>query len=199
MPKGFTDKQKEIVRAKLLEKGRDCLATYGIKKTNVEDLTQAAGISKGAFYLFFNSKEELFFEILEQYEAEIRGQVLALARGPKKSPQAKIKATLKAAFAFWETSAIRRNLKREDYQALLRKLPEEQVTRHLRQDEAFVADLLEKWQRAGIKLRHNSKTISGLMKALFFVSLHKDDFGPEAYPETMDLLMDWVAEYLVQE
>jgi AcrR family transcriptional regulator len=37
----------------LLRQGSTFLTTYGIRKTNVEDLTRAAGISKGAFYLFY--------------------------------------------------------------------------------------------------------------------------------------------------
>ena len=35
-------------------------ASWDTKKTNIEDLCAKAGISKGAFYLFYASKEELF-------------------------------------------------------------------------------------------------------------------------------------------
>ena len=70
MPRGFSEREKEGIRDSLLDKGRAFLTTYGVKKTNVEDLTGAAGISKGAFYLFFVSKEELFFEVLGRFEDE---------------------------------------------------------------------------------------------------------------------------------
>ena len=47
-------------------------------------------------------------------------------------------------------------------------------------------------------MRGDPQTVSGLMKALFFVSLHKDDFGKDAYPATMDLLIDLVSDYLIE-
>ena len=46
-------------------------AKFGIKKTGVGDLTRAAGISQGSFYVFFDSKEELYFDILESEETKI--------------------------------------------------------------------------------------------------------------------------------
>ena len=82
MPKGFSDREKTLIRAQLLSKGRELFATQGIKKANVEDLTRAANISKGAFYLFFNSKEELFFEILGQFEDEYHANLIEAAARP---------------------------------------------------------------------------------------------------------------------
>jgi AcrR family transcriptional regulator len=72
MPKGFTEKERESIHQQLLERGREIFANYGVRKTSVEDLTRAVGISKGAFYIFFSSKEELFLEIMEQFEARFR-------------------------------------------------------------------------------------------------------------------------------
>src|SRR5918912_2045574 len=102
MPKGFSEREKEIIRSSLLEKGRVLFGTYGIKKTNVEDLTRAAGISKGAFYLFYDSKEELFFEILEQFEAEFRAAVFKDIFQPGISPRQSFKELLKKALSAWK-------------------------------------------------------------------------------------------------
>jgi len=63
MPRAFTDGEKETIRAKLLRAGRDCFLRYGLKKTTIEDLTRPAGIAKASFYLFFDSKEQLFVDI----------------------------------------------------------------------------------------------------------------------------------------
>src|SRR6266511_3219100 len=76
MPKAFTEREKAIIRAKLRTKGKELFSAYGVKKTNVEDLTEAVGISKGAFSLFYESKEMLFFELVRQFEAEYREQIL---------------------------------------------------------------------------------------------------------------------------
>jgi AcrR family transcriptional regulator len=60
MPKAFSEHEKDIIRAQMREKGKDLFEKQGLKKTSVDELTAAVGISKGAFYLFYESKEELF-------------------------------------------------------------------------------------------------------------------------------------------
>ncbi len=198
MPKGFSEREKEIIRQKLLEKGREFLAQYGIRRTNVEDLARAAGISKGAFYIFYPSKEELFFDVLEQYEAQMREQLFSYVMQPDAPAQEKFKATLKQAFAFWEGSAFLKSFDQEDMELLIRKLPAEKVQAHLQHDDSFVEQMMERWTADGMQFRRSPKEVSGMMKALFFVSLHRDDFGADSYPETMDLLMDMMARYLVE-
>lgn len=199
MPKGFTEREKEIIRSTLIEKGQAFFTTHGIRKTSVEDLTRAAGISKGAFYLFFGSKEELFFEILEQFEAEFRQSIFAHVFQPGKSGRQNFKHLLKNALLLWDTYPLLKNFDREEFEYLLRKIPPEKVTAHINRDDAFVAQFIEKSKQEGLTIPHDPQVVSGLMKALFFVSLHKDDFGQEAYPQTMDLLIDLVGNYLVEE
>ena len=64
MPRAFTAVEKETIRERLLQAGRDCFTRYGLKKTTIEDLTGPAGIAKASFYLFFDSKEALYVQIL---------------------------------------------------------------------------------------------------------------------------------------
>ena len=61
----FTDEQNEQIRNDLIREAQRCGITIGMRKTSVEQLTEAVGISKGSFYKFFDSKELLFFAVLE--------------------------------------------------------------------------------------------------------------------------------------
>ena len=61
----FTDYETEQLRKALLKETRHCAVTLGMKKTSVEQLTKAVGIAKGSFYKFYESKEMLFFAVLE--------------------------------------------------------------------------------------------------------------------------------------
>ena len=72
MPRGFTESEKEKIREKLIGACQKRWSRYGYKKTSVEELCRKAGISKGAFYLFFESKEALFCEALCRMQEEIR-------------------------------------------------------------------------------------------------------------------------------
>ncbi len=64
MPRAFTAAEKETIRDRLLGAGRSCFLRYGLKKTTIEDVVGPAGIAKSSFYLFFESKEALYVEVM---------------------------------------------------------------------------------------------------------------------------------------
>lgn len=51
-------------RERLLAAAARQFTQFGFRKTNIEDITRAAGISKGAFYLEFSTKEILFDQLV---------------------------------------------------------------------------------------------------------------------------------------
>ena len=53
-------------RAALISAARKEFWRHGIQKARIEDITASSGLSKGAFYLHFESKEALFRELVAQ-------------------------------------------------------------------------------------------------------------------------------------
>lgn len=51
----------------LLEKGLDLLWYKGYNGTSINDIVQAAGVPKGSFYFYFDSKEDFTVKALERY------------------------------------------------------------------------------------------------------------------------------------
>ena len=51
----------------IIEKASELFAEKGFDATSVQDITDACGISKGAFYLSFKSKQGLVFSIFEYF------------------------------------------------------------------------------------------------------------------------------------
>ena len=97
----------------------------------------------------------------------------------------------------WESFPLLKQIGQEEITYLLRKLPPERVQEHIQNDDRFVAEFIESWEAQGHTFRYPAKSVSGLMKALFFVSLHKDDFGSDEYPDTMDLLIETIGDQLI--
>src|SRR5687767_5574899 len=199
MPKGFSEREKAIIRAQLLAKGRELFATHGIKKANVEDLTRAANISKGAFYLFFNSKEELFFELLGQFEDEYHADLIAAAGRPGTSPRQQVKDVLTQAFSIWRTHPLFTHFNQEEYEYLVRKLPEGTAQATIDKDAIFVERLLGQWHAQGILIDCDPTLFLGLTRALFYMSLHERDLGPGIYPNVIDFFIDAIAQQIVRE
>lgn len=56
-------RRRAHTRARLVESAADVFAEKALRRVTVDDLVQAAGFSRGAFYSNFTSIEELFFEV----------------------------------------------------------------------------------------------------------------------------------------
>ena len=62
-------------RTEIMKQAVHLFSLKGFHQTSVQEVAQAAGISKGAFYKHFDSKENMFIEILKQYHEEISTEI----------------------------------------------------------------------------------------------------------------------------
>jgi len=58
-------------RERLLESAKALFSQKGYYSTSVEDIVESAGFSKGTFYFYFKSKEELFKSLVEEMHLNI--------------------------------------------------------------------------------------------------------------------------------
>jgi AcrR family transcriptional regulator len=73
-------------KPRLLEAARRVFLEHGLDRAKVEEITRAAGLSKGAFYLHFESKEDAFKEILSAALAELRIELTAIEASRNEQP-----------------------------------------------------------------------------------------------------------------
>jgi AcrR family transcriptional regulator len=165
----------------------------------VDDLTEIVGVSKGAFYLFYESKEELYLEILEQIERDIQTNILEYAMKPKAGSRKNLKNLLLNFLVTWDDYPLLRNLGKQDFDYLVRKIPAERAVKHVSSDTEFTKQLIKKIKSEGITVSASPGQISNLMRSLFFIGLHREDMGTDAYEETMNILTDLVAGYILGE
>ena len=86
----FGGDMKERVKKKremIISTSRELFAINGFENTKVEDITKAMNISKGSFYTYFKTKEEVLFEVMEKAYIEYEE---ALSEIDKKQNQKKI-------------------------------------------------------------------------------------------------------------
>lgn len=67
-------------KRKILEAALDCFSNKGYEGTTMDDVIAAAGVSKGSIYWHFNSKRELFIELLDYWWEGFLEQFEQLAR-----------------------------------------------------------------------------------------------------------------------
>ena len=58
-------------RKKLLKAGKHIICKKGLSNTSVEEITEAAGVSKGTFYTYFRRKEDIVYTLSRDMFGEI--------------------------------------------------------------------------------------------------------------------------------
>jgi AcrR family transcriptional regulator len=189
MPRAFTAVEKETIREKLMAAGRACFLRYGLKKTTIEDLTGPAGIAKASFYLFFDSKEQLFVDIfMEEMPAMIDRLLDASFRSTSDTQEAlvrlmqgivhEIESNEFARILLDDPSELERLAQSLDYQNILTQSAE------------FFAPLIEAFAEAQARGEiiegdpHQLVYSLGLIKLL---PVNKDHIPTELYESMLDL------------
>ena len=65
-------------KSRILEAAQTLLSSHGYESTTIDDIITAAGVTKGAFYHYFKSKEHLCEVIIEQTHAAYQALVESL-------------------------------------------------------------------------------------------------------------------------
>jgi AcrR family transcriptional regulator len=66
-----THEPAAVRRAQILEAALACFGENGLHASKMDDIARASGLSKGAIYWHFKSKEEIFLALFDQFEQEL--------------------------------------------------------------------------------------------------------------------------------
>jgi TetR/AcrR family transcriptional repressor of nem operon len=74
------------VREQLIARGLDRMHAVGFTATGVQDVVADAGVPKGSFYHYFDSKEAFAIAVIDAYAAELAAPLQALLLDEVRSP-----------------------------------------------------------------------------------------------------------------
>lgn len=77
---------RESRRAAVLAVARQVFSTHGYHDTSIDDIIEAAGIARGTFYLYFESKRAIFDELLDQLFQTLQQTVRRIDVSPGAPP-----------------------------------------------------------------------------------------------------------------
>ena len=181
----FTEEQNETIRRDLIREARCCGVTVGMRKTSVEQLTEAVGISKGSFYKFFDSKELLFFAVLEDIHTEcFAAAQKSLQENAAIDPASRTAAAI-LAVCRWLSETKAFVFIENDAEFLLHRLPEEVKAAHYHDDETHIRQLLEKYD---LMPRRGASLAAATVRGLILTVSHKEQIG-ELYPQVLEALV----------
>jgi AcrR family transcriptional regulator len=77
----------EETRACILERAQECFAQKGYDATSVAEICRRAGVTKGALYHHFPSKQSIFMALLEEWLATLDAQLTAIHADASNVPE----------------------------------------------------------------------------------------------------------------
>jgi AcrR family transcriptional regulator len=70
-----TPQYKTEIRERIIQSAVECFSNYGFDRTRMDDIAHTSDLSKGTLYLYFKSKEDLFYAICENNLKTVKDQL----------------------------------------------------------------------------------------------------------------------------
>lgn len=199
MPKAWSTQEKEIIRKNLINESRKLFEKYGLQKTTVDEIVDAAQISKGSFYNFYQSKEELYFDVLETVEGEFRKKIFDNTFNTSANKRESFKNFLNQMIELLTTMPLYRQINSSNYELLIRKLPEKTLQKHMQNDQEDISKYFMFWMEKGWMKKVDLEALNGLLLSLIHFVIHRDDFEGTDFESAKELWIDAITSYLIIE
>lgn len=191
MPKIVSEEEREKVREAIYQKTIVLIRQKGIRGITVDDIAHAVGISKGAFYHYYPSKEAGLYEVIRRSEAELFG---SMEENMSHMPIEKNQIQKFFHEIFLAPESIILFLSPIDLEVLLRKLPQEYRDR----EDEKITDYFQRCLNL-LHLNENQMEVVALLTDCLGVIATKGGFREKSTQKALDILIDAISDYLVGE
>jgi AcrR family transcriptional regulator len=160
-PKERKEREKEQRREVIIAAGEKLFLKKGLQGTTMDEIARGCELSKGTLYLYFSSKEQLYFEIVFRAMEKLY-QSMAEAVETGSSPLEKLALTGKGYFDFFSEHV--------GYFRLLNRMMDTEVI--------FSKDIRD----IGMALQEKTMQVWGLMTSIIADGIKEGVFKPDTDP-----------------
>lgn len=195
MPR-FSEREKERIRERLLGEGERLFTANGLRKTTIDDLTEAVHIAKASFYTFYDSKESLYLDIVQRHQARIFSELETVLERNRSLPgRQRVRQVFTAMYGLMGQYPILAQIDEETMELITRKVPRERLTAFAGQNVDAVGVL----ERYGISFACSRETAS-----LAFLAVYRGWTGLQGQrasvqAEVADILLGSVIDRIVAD
>ena len=196
MPKTFSESERAYIQERLKTEAKKCLATYGIKKTTIDELVKRVNIPKGTFYLFYESKERLLFEVIMEFDAEAQSQMLQEVSTLPGGPDAETFTEIILRFyKKLDESFLPRLMQNGELEYFMRTVPPELARQHAERDKEAMSRMFAAFPNME---QARVATFSAAFRGAFLTLLLKDEIGAESYDDALRILIRGIALQMME-
>lgn len=194
MPKIVTEAEKQRVKELMFYSAIDLIKSKGLRKITVEDLTRESGISKGSFYMYYKSREELLYEVLKRSESDMFNSMILL-KNDKCTKEEKIKKALHDIYL--AKGSLILYITPGDYKSLLKRLPGEIYEKEKQKSDNYFELAMNLFEIDPKSL--NMSVLAQLMDSLIFVANNNSNNYADGRERALEIIINSIADYIVSK
>ncbi len=194
MPKIFSAEERAAIEERLLSAAGECLREYGVRRTTVDELVRRAHIAKGSFYLFYDSKEDLFLSLYTSFISSLEDKYLEMLQNLDENH---IVTSLTSIFSriasMYYEKGIYRLLDDENLFLVRRKVGEKKYSLFLGDEERVFSSIF-----SFFSVEDGEETKRFMKSYRLVLSLFLLEEGKEEIRDSVDMLIRGLVLQLVQ-
>lgn len=197
--RGFSEEDRAQIRADLLQTGREQFLRYGPERTRVKDITEPVGIAKPTFYQFFDSKGELYLEIIaresQAFSEQLRSELTAV-----EDPYEGMMCVFTSYVEFFENKSDLLAILSENHpRELFRNVSQERINAVKQQWYSTTVPIIEELQERsdGTLAEHDAGEVLSLLRPVGLMQLYKAQ-GTTRSDADFERIQDFHIETLVR-
>ena len=206
MPKVYSEEKKKQIIQRLKEEANILMQEKGVKKTTVDELVKRVQIPKGTFYLFYQSKEMLLFDVAQDFHEQVDKHmtcgVYKIIQEKNKSMDTlnfsdcveKLTDLILDAMEITYNSCLKVLLEPESMALVLSKIPNEVLAKHRESDNDIGEGM---FKELAIKRNLSVQTVSGTFMMIIMGGTYKREIGEENWKDSMRIAIKGIVLQLV--
>ena len=188
MPRAFNERERNLIKERIRKAAASLMIRNGVRHTTIDAIVKSAIIPKGTFYLFYATKEELLFEVLENEHEKMEKSILEQISKVNPSTINPDSAT-ELIYSFYkmvDEHPLLATISREDVTLISQRLPEERIIKHLEEDRNMSAKLM---RFLPLKDGITVETVSSSLHAIYFTMLHLKETADDKSEELLKFII----------
>jgi AcrR family transcriptional regulator len=183
------DKKQLIFRS-----AHELFSKKGFKDTNVPEITNLAGVAVGTFYNYYNSKDEIFLDVFNFENEQIKKDLFSSIT-PDDDPISTMTRMMIRSRDLISSNLILREWYNKDLYSKMEKHFYESYSNNRMNEfmQTYLAELIQQWQTEGkIRTDLDSGMVLALFNSTIYVDMHKTEIGIQYFPQLTYKLIEYI-------
>ena len=193
MPRPFSEPERIAISRRLVAAAEDLFARRGIRATTVEQLARQPASPRAPSTSSIPPRRRSSSPSSRDAETAMQAR---LEQQVADAPHDGLRLLLRASLQAREENPLFDVAISEEAVAVMRTMSPEEQEAFLRRDIEMTESIAAHLAAAGVTMTVSPEVLAGLLRAMVFVGLHRDDIGADMAPAIEDFLVESLAAAL---